>query len=595
MAISSEIEKLERRWNENPSGLMFAPLAEAYRKTGDLQRALEILEVGLSVHPDYIPALIVRGRCHLDAADLAAAELALEQVLARDPANPIALRAMADLCERGGRIGEAIERLELLVDLDRSHADARANLDRLRTVSSALTAAGESSPSAPELPVSRPVASEAVAAASPPDSVPTPARDELASGVATPDFVIENLNGDPVGGPEESGMAPDVRMPWEPVPLPGPEEPVPAEESPSATSDGAGSAPIAEAAGPPAAAMVDADAVALAAPAALPAGEPGPIIDLLSPAPAEPVSLPALELPRAPEETAPEDWVPLEPAADVPSEVAGLIPEGTVSEAPSPAAVPEPPLGGLADGKEPMGEVAQETPAGESPVMSETVPPESPEGAEIPWPAVSAAEGGEESDSPPAAEPELPAGASSAPVLIVTESMAELFLRQGHRELALAVYRQLLERSPDDAVLREAIAGLEQDGEARGGAAREETDRPSRAASETGGTPVEAMLRAVLASPPPAGAPTVLPPAIEPALTGEPTRPGMEPITLGQVFGDEPSVPPPAMESDSAGGQEPSFDEFFGAPADVPAGTGARPPEGDDMRQFTEWLKGLKR
>ena len=33
MAISSEIEKLEKRWQAT-SGLVFAPLAEAYRKAG---------------------------------------------------------------------------------------------------------------------------------------------------------------------------------------------------------------------------------------------------------------------------------------------------------------------------------------------------------------------------------------------------------------------------------------------------------------------------------------------------------------------------------------------------------------------------------
>ena len=38
MAFSSEIEKLERRWQENPLGLTFAPLAEAYRKAGDPAR-----------------------------------------------------------------------------------------------------------------------------------------------------------------------------------------------------------------------------------------------------------------------------------------------------------------------------------------------------------------------------------------------------------------------------------------------------------------------------------------------------------------------------------------------------------------------------
>jgi hypothetical protein len=41
---TSEIAKLESRWRDNPQGLTFAPLAEAYRKHEDPRRALEILQ-----------------------------------------------------------------------------------------------------------------------------------------------------------------------------------------------------------------------------------------------------------------------------------------------------------------------------------------------------------------------------------------------------------------------------------------------------------------------------------------------------------------------------------------------------------------------
>ena len=43
MAATSEIEKLERRYAENPDGRFFAPLADAYRKAGQVDRALEVV------------------------------------------------------------------------------------------------------------------------------------------------------------------------------------------------------------------------------------------------------------------------------------------------------------------------------------------------------------------------------------------------------------------------------------------------------------------------------------------------------------------------------------------------------------------------
>src|SRR6266542_4096745 len=128
----SEIAKLESRWRENPNGLTFAPLAEAYRKQKDPQRALEILTPGLEKHPDYIPANIVLGRCHWDLNDLPGAERAYIYVLGLDGENVIALKALADLTERLMRYEEAERWLETLLGVDRSNDDARDQPERIR-------------------------------------------------------------------------------------------------------------------------------------------------------------------------------------------------------------------------------------------------------------------------------------------------------------------------------------------------------------------------------------------------------------------------------------------------------------------------------
>ena len=47
------------------------------------------------------------------------------------------------------------------------------------------------------------------------------------------------------------------------------------------------------------------------------------------------------------------------------------------------------------------------------------------------------------------------------PAAFVTETMAELYLQQGFTQEALAVYRQLLAKSPNDRGLRERVASLE--------------------------------------------------------------------------------------------------------------------------------------
>ncbi len=132
MALS-EIEKLERRYAENPQGLTFAPLAEVHRKNGDTARALELLRPGLALHPDYIPASIVLGRCHLDLGDLPAAEAAFTHVLDLDNENVIALKSLADINERLHHFDRAENWLHQLLALDRSNDEARAQLERITT------------------------------------------------------------------------------------------------------------------------------------------------------------------------------------------------------------------------------------------------------------------------------------------------------------------------------------------------------------------------------------------------------------------------------------------------------------------------------
>ena len=178
MALS-EIEKLERRYAENPQGLTFAPLAEVHRKNGDVARALELLRPGLTLHPDYIPASIVLGRCHLDLGDLPAAETAFTHVLALDGENVIALKALADITERQGRFDEAERWLRTLLAVDRSNDDARDQLGRVETARrQTATSAVVDTPGAPPVDPPAPAGSlEAAAPAEPasaggePDSV----------------------------------------------------------------------------------------------------------------------------------------------------------------------------------------------------------------------------------------------------------------------------------------------------------------------------------------------------------------------------------------------------------------------------------------
>jgi tetratricopeptide (TPR) repeat protein len=141
---TSEIEKLERRYAENPHGLTFAPLAEVHRKNGDFARALELLTAGLELHPNYIPASIVLGRCHQDLGDFPSAEAAFAHVLRLDDENVIALKSLADINEKLERYADAEGWLRRLVAVDRSSEEAREQLRRVEAAKESRTAVKES-------------------------------------------------------------------------------------------------------------------------------------------------------------------------------------------------------------------------------------------------------------------------------------------------------------------------------------------------------------------------------------------------------------------------------------------------------------------
>ena len=561
MALS-EIEKLERRYAENPQGLTFAPLAEVHRKNGDVARALELLRPGLTLHPDYIPASIVLGRCHLDLGELPAAEAAFTHVLSLDGENVIALKALADISERQFRFDEAERWLGTLLTVDRSNDEARDQLGRVETARRQAETASSVSPDAAA------AGSTAEAVEAPPAEAPAPASPAMSH-------------------PPLPEPPPDVTLAW-------------AEESGSAATDDVGALDLEE---------LDLDAGEAASP---PEG-----IELEQPVtleePVEPLSGLVGRDNRESGAKAPEvsDGWQVETEEDIVLRSAGgsefqvanaaeellsgtrpslrepdpLMPERAAVERREPLGEPPPPA------PEPVAEAADEEPVGAT----------NPSSAE---PMVPAAAEARATELPRHPEPDL----------VVTESMAALLLEQGHRAEALVVYRHLEERTADTR-FQEKIADLEREpaspapapfaapAAAAGDASAAAS--PSYSVHETKGESVQSFLRGVLAGRLSAalGGPAAHAepprPGSEGAGSGAPTRPAHDSLSLSSVFGEESTPTPPAVPAGGSSSSAPSgvsYDEFFGAAGSSPARSPRAPDaKSDDLDQFHAWLQNLKR
>ena len=721
---SSEIAKLESRWRENPQGLTFAPLAEAYRKMREIPRALEILADGLGRHPDYIPASIVLGRCQLDLGDDAQAESAFAHVLELDDENVIALKALSEIAERQGRFNVAQARLMTLLSVDRSNDEARIQLARIEELRVAAEAAPDEAADSDV-----PQDLEAVAGMDT-DTAERQAEEisgtfgrvpaeegsfqpeaEAGDGPASaeagielednlqldedveqlPDLVVDDL-------PEIASEVADAQAmdglvgqdfrehgaqvaPLEDL-APGtaslgsaepdhasestdPEASIPVSDSlPSggfeASTSASESDVSAESDG-----LTESESETGAASESLAADDPFADRDSLE----EPETMGEIQLEPSPSNefqlsSASDDWAEsigpgggaeyqLPSAADelaaelsaVEEEVTDDIPgaqDASTSEEPGLREFGEEPAlgaGGQAiTGDEPdaLASVDELESAVAEANDADAAEPEAAEATVTPE-ATAVPEAAAQSESPtdfaPAAPREhRPLGGADTPRepqpaavtedddgypdpledsgdladadLIVTESMAELFLRQGHRGEALRVYRQLYQRSRDDLRLREKVDSLETE------LAEEEVAPPSRAPYEAPDTSrsVAAFLSGILDARPAdapaawgsgAGAPQPVDPAATAAEPGEaaPTRPASDHLSLSAVFGEDGSPVPPASPSASTPSEEGiSFDAFFGGDESGGAPrTRAAAREDDDLDQFQNWLQNLKR
>ncbi len=124
--LEDELHRLLARYEENPSGRLFAPLADCYRKLGRLEEAYRLCVDGLARHPDYSSGFVILGRIHLDRGEDEEARTALETVLSLDPENLVALRGLEQLAQRRGDPEEVERYRKLLLELDpQAESDSR--------------------------------------------------------------------------------------------------------------------------------------------------------------------------------------------------------------------------------------------------------------------------------------------------------------------------------------------------------------------------------------------------------------------------------------------------------------------------------------
>jgi predicted regulator of Ras-like GTPase activity (Roadblock/LC7/MglB family)/Flp pilus assembly protein TadD len=79
--IDDRIAKCNKILDNNPNSQIFAALAEAYRKKGDIDKAFRICRSGLKIHPEYGSAHVVMAKINMDKGLYDWAEIEVQKAI----------------------------------------------------------------------------------------------------------------------------------------------------------------------------------------------------------------------------------------------------------------------------------------------------------------------------------------------------------------------------------------------------------------------------------------------------------------------------------------------------------------------------------
>ena len=590
MSTSARLEELLKRFDENPRRF-FAPLANEYRKSGDLERAIELCQTHLIDQPGNMNGHVVYGQALFEAGRYDESRVTFETALELDPENLIALRHLGDIARSRADTNGARHWYSRVLDADPRNEEIIGFLTELDTIDANSAAAAAA------------VASQAPARAVTPPRSSTPAAPLMPTPVIPMDAIVAADQQASV--PMDFGLM-DMSLDFgtsETVTLEDPgEDHLPGVLSTSAEIDeldaatasldtfAAVAAPLEPFAAAPIEPFTAASHVDIPTDDGFPSFADIGFADDPSPMAAEPTS---------------HDFAALsfEPPALIDPLHAASLHAAPLHDDP----LHEDPLHAA-----PLHAAPQ---FGIDPVVGR-VPTFDTDASQV----------------------------SETPAPFVTETMAELYLSQGFREEALEVYKQLSAQNPNDESLKDRVRSIEGGGRSSVAFDKVIGEEANTArgffAALSGRRPVSGTGSAAIAASAPVAAPVISVPVTAgvvvaaggtldtlfnntapalsdeqaaaalstfaeaaetaaPLVQGRPTQAAATELSLDSVFRDTPMR---ASANVSRQSQKLRFDQFF-SPADeapTPDSAPIEPPAGEpgtpgELAQFQDWLTQMKK
>ena len=141
-SLSLEIVKLTEKMASDPSSRLFVLLAEEYMKSGMVDEAHMVLTEGLKIHPKYLGAHVSLGKLYWQQGKKQEAKEELEQVVKANPDNVLAHRYLVQIYKDEGQINSALSSCRMILSLNPKDPEMREVLEDLE-ISPSIQGEGE--------------------------------------------------------------------------------------------------------------------------------------------------------------------------------------------------------------------------------------------------------------------------------------------------------------------------------------------------------------------------------------------------------------------------------------------------------------------
>lgn len=123
--------KYQADFEKNSRSRVFAPLAEAYRKLGMTDKAMEILSQGIRFHPSYVMGYLGLAFCYFDLKQFNLAYSTLRPLIETSRDNLRLQKLFSDICLELGKKDEALETFKYLLFINPRDKDVAESVSRL--------------------------------------------------------------------------------------------------------------------------------------------------------------------------------------------------------------------------------------------------------------------------------------------------------------------------------------------------------------------------------------------------------------------------------------------------------------------------------